>query len=162
MAEYARLMAGLYPDLVSAQQSLQRFQEAGFRPEHLMLEEGRHGRSGDDLLADPPDPSQDALLGGVIGGALGAGAASALAAPVVFAAAPVLGPLLAIGSGALLGGAAGAAVATRLEASEFSRLLDRAVLCGYCAVLVRIKNRQEQELAERIFRATTSEQPLQE
>jgi hypothetical protein len=119
----------------------------------------------DGLLDDSTvqDVTRDAMLGGVIGGALGAGTIGAVAAlaPMVFAATPLLGPLMVLGYGAAIGSTAGAVAALRLEPSEFSQLLDDAQRHGYSAVLVRIKSRQEQEIAERIFRETTPERPLE-
>lgn len=165
MADHANLMAGLYPDPHSAQQALKRFEEADFRPEHLMLEAGRRAPVDDEQLDDPTvrDVTRDALLGGVVGGALGAGAIGAVGvlAPMVFAATPVLGPLMALGYGAAIGSTAGAVAALRLEPSEFSKLLDDAQRHGYSAVLVRIKSKREQEVAEQIFRETTPERPLE-
>lgn len=165
MANHANLMAGLYPNPESAQQALKHFEEADFRPEHLMLETGRRQPVDDELLDDPTvqDVTHDAVLGGVIGGALGAGAVGTvgLLAPMVFAATPVLGPLMALGYGAAIGSTAGAVAALRLEPDEFSKLLDDAQHHGYSAVLVRIKSEREQALAEEIFRETTSERPLE-
>lgn len=165
MADHANLLAGLYPDLQSAQQALQRFEAADFRPEHLMLETGRRAPVDDGLLDDPTvrEVTRDALLGGVIGGALGAGAIGAVGmlAPMVFAATPILGPLMALGYGAAIGSTAGAVAALRLDPSEFSQLLDDAQRHGYSAVLVRIKSQREQETAEQIFRETTPERPLE-
>jgi|SRR5690625_3141288 len=165
MANHTNLIAGLYQNVEQAQQGLKRFEEAGFRPEHLILETGNREPANDSLLEDPTvqDVTHDAVLGGVIGGALGAGAigAVALIAPMVFAATPVLGPLMALGYGAAIGSTAGAVAALRLEPDEFSILLDNALQHGYCAVLVRIKSKQEQTIAEDIFRETTPERPLE-
>lgn len=165
MADHANLIAGLYPNPEAAHLGLSRLAGAGFRPEHLMLETGRSQPAEDGLLDDSTvrGVTRDALLGGVIGGALGAGAIGAVAAlaPTVFAATPLLGPLMALGYGAAIGSTAGAVTALRLDPSEFSQLLDDAQRHGYSAVLVRIKSKQEQEIAERIFRETTPERPLE-
>jgi hypothetical protein len=80
---------------------------------------------------------------------------------MVFAAAPVLGPLMALGYGAAIGSTVGAVAALRVEPSQFSDMLDDAQRNGYSAVLVRIKSHREQELAERIFQETTTERPLE-
>lgn len=164
MADHADLIAGIYPTPDAAKAGLRRLEDAGFRPEHLMLETGRAHPVEDDLLDDSTvrDITHDAVVGGVIGGALGAGTIGAVAAlaPMVFAATPLLGPLMALGYGAAIGSTAGAVSALRLEPSEFSQLLEDAQRHGYSAVLVRIKHRKEQEVAEQIFRETTPEQPL--
>lgn len=165
MADHANLIAGLYPNLERARVGLSRLEEAGFRPEHLMLEAGRQDPVDDDLVDDPTvkEVTRDAVLGGVIGGAIGAGTIGAVAAlaPMVFAATPVLGPLIALGYGAAIGSTAGAVAALRLDPSEFSQLLEDAERHGYSAVLVRIKSKHEQKLAEDIFRETTPERPLE-
>jgi hypothetical protein len=165
MADHPDLIAGLYDDKDKAQRVLARLQAAGLRPERLALAQGRAEgpHLGGGNAQSPRRIGKDAALGGVIGGALGSGAAAIIGAvaPMVFAAAPLLGPLLAAGYGATIGGTAGAVAGMRLGASDFSNVLDEALSEGYVAVLVRVANARQQEIAEQVFAETTPEPPLE-
>lgn len=104
--------------------------------------------------------ARDALTGTVAGttaGAVAAGAAASLV-PTLFVSAPVVGPLIILGYGALIGGSAGAVHGLKIREMMLSGVVKDALKAGYHVVVVHAATERTLHRAERVIDATLAEQ----
>jgi hypothetical protein len=93
---------------------------------------------------------------GTTAGAVVAGATATLA-PTLFVSAPVVGPLIILGYGALIGGTAGAVHGLKLREIMLSSLVKDALMAGYYVVIVHAVSEQVLHRAEQVIDATLAE-----
>ena len=102
----------------------------------------------------------DTITGGATGtavGALAAGAA-AVAAPTLFVSAPIVGPLVVLGYGAMVGSAVGAIRGLKLQEGLLAGLVEDALKEGYYAVIIHAENDAADDRAKTIIDATMTEE----
>ncbi len=102
----------------------------------------------------------DTLAGGAAGTAAGAvvSGAAAIIAPSLFIAAPVAGPLIVLGYGAMLGGIAGAIRGVRPREGELAALVKDALNGGYHVVMVHAVDEEARQKAEAVINETITEE----
>jgi len=83
-----------------------------------------------------------------------AGTAPGAATAALFVSAPVIGPLIVLGYGAMLGVTAGAVRGLRLRRDLLAGLLMDALKAGYYVVILHAANNKVQQHAEAVINAT--------
>ena len=104
--------------------------------------------------------TRDTLAGGATGTAAGAvvSGVTAVVAPTLFVAAPITGPLIVLGYGAMLGGIAGAIRGIKPSESELAALVKDALNAGYYVVMVHAANDEARQKAEAVINDTLAEE----
>lgn len=150
---YPHKVAAVYPHAAAAEAALNTLNLArlsGIRVTHIVP-----GAREVDLAIEPDVEGTrdtvvaDTLTGGAVGTATGAVAAGAAAilAPALFVSAPVVGPLIVLGYGALIGSTAGAIRGLRLRETLLASVVKDALKAGYHVLLVRAENENAQHRA---------------
>lgn len=103
--------------------------------------------------------TRDAGIGTAAGTAAGAAAAgtTALVASSLFISAPIVGPLMVLGYGALIGGIVGAIRGLRIREGELAGLVNDALDAGYYAVVVHATNKQGRDRAQDVINLSMAE-----
>jgi hypothetical protein len=94
-----------------------------------------------DLSVEPgPEASRDTLIrdtaAGTAAGAAAAGSTATVAAPTLFVSAPIVGPLILLGYGAMIGGTVGAIRGLKLRESMLAGVVKDALKAGYPVVVI--------------------------
>ena len=124
------------------------------------------GDSAVDLAIEPETRGtrgtlvKDTLAGAAVGTAAGAvaGGAAALATPALFLSAPVVGPLVVLGYGAMIGSAAGAIRGLRMRENLLASLVKDALDAGYHCIIVHAANEEAEHRAQEVIDATVTEE----
>lgn len=101
----------------------------------------------------------DTVTGSAVGTAAGAvlSGAAALGVPALFVSAPVVGPLMLLGYGALIGGTVGAIRGLRLRENLLSGLVKDALKEGYHVVIIHAASEEDQQRVQDVINSTMPE-----
>ncbi|MGD2138627.1 MAG: hypothetical protein PVF08_10250 [Gammaproteobacteria bacterium] len=127
------------------------------------------GDSAVDLAIEPETRgTRDTLVKDTVAGAAGgtaagavAGGAAALATPALFLSAPVVGPLIVLGYGAMIGSAAGAIRGLRMRETVLASLVKDALDAGCYCLIVHAANKEAEHRAREVVDATVTEETAQ-
>lgn len=102
---------------------------------------------------------KDTVAGGIAGTAAGAGltGAAALGAPALFVSAPVVGPLIVLGYGAMIGGTVGAIRGLKLRENMLSGLVKDALKAGCHVIVVHAASEDAQRRVQDVVNTTMAE-----
>lgn len=161
---YSHKIAAVYPDAATAEAATFRLHAAKLGNSRIVRLEPNSGDA--DLGVEPEIDetrntlTKDAAKGGVAGtaaGAVVAGAVSVLA-PTLFISAPVVGPLIVLGYGAMIGSTAGAIRGLKLRENMLAGLVKDALKDGYHVVVVHARTEEQQHRAETVINDTLVEE----
>ncbi|MDT8387524.1 MAG: hypothetical protein RQ736_08425 [Thiogranum sp.] len=164
MRRYAHKVVAIYPDAATAEDALLALKHARLGDSEVV--QLMPGATNIDRAVQPePDTSRDTMkrqtvTGGAAGtatGALIAGATEVLA-PALFVSAPVVGPLIVLGYGALIGGIAGAVRGLRLREDVLTGLVRNALKAGYPVIIIHAASDEVQHQAQAVIGNTMTEQ----
>ncbi len=164
MRRYAHKVVAIYPDTAAAEAALMALGDARLGDTEVV--QLMPGATNIDRAIQPePDTSRDTMkretvTGGAAGtatGALIAGVTEVLA-PALFVSAPVVGPLIVLGYGALIGGIAGAVRGLRLREDVLKGLVRNALKAGYPVVIIHAASDEAQRKAKAVVGNTLAEQ----
>ena len=166
--EFKHELAGIYPDQGQARQAYDAFVEAGFGERELRLMTPEEFDTDPDQVSRDIEPEsagtrdqiiKDTAMGAAAGGGVGAAGAAGigLMAPALFAAGPVVAPLMVMGYGALIGGMGGAVSGLHLEKTHLAAVVEDALKGGMYAVLVHTRDEQAYERAHDVMADTVAE-----
>ena len=166
-AHYPHKIMAVYPDAATAAEAVASVK--GSRPGDIEVQQLSPGDSDIDLAIEPePEAARDTTardtLAGGTAGALAGGAASgasAIIAPSLFMAAPVAGPLIVMGYGAMLGSFAGAIRGVRPQEGELAALAKDALKAGNHVVLIHAADDTARQKVEGVINATLPEETAQ-
>lgn len=96
---------------------------------------------------------------GTAAGAVTAGVAAALT-PALFVSAPLVGPLVVLGYGAMIGGTAGAIRGLKLRENMLSGLVKDTLKAGYHVVIVHAASEEAQQRVEAVIDTTVTEDTM--
>ena len=161
---YPHKVAAVYPDAATSESALLALDNAGLESVVVVrLDPG----AGDIDVAIEPEREQtrnavarDTVAGGAAGtaaGAVAAGAASVVA-PTLFVSAPVVGPLIVLGYGAMIGGMAGAIRGLKLRENVLAGLVKDALQAGCHVVIVHAANEAAQQQVQAVIAETLTEE----
>ena len=156
-AHYPHKITAVYPDAATATDVVTRLE--GSSPGDIKVEQLSPGTSDIDLAIEPePKAARDTVtrdtLAGGAAGTLAGGAvsgATAIIAPSLFMAAPVVGPLLMLGYGAVLGSVAGAIRGVRPREGELAALVKDALKAGYHVVVIHAADDETRQKVEDVI-----------
>jgi hypothetical protein len=103
--------------------------------------------------------AKDTVAGAATGtaaGAVTAGVAAALT-PALFVSAPLVGPLVVLGYGAMIGGTVGAIRGLKLRENMLSGLVKDALKAGYHVVIVHAASEDAQQRVQAVIDTTVAE-----
>jgi hypothetical protein len=124
------------------------------------------GTAGVDLAIEPEiEETRDTLIektltGGAVGTATGAAVvgSAAIIAPALFVSAPVVGPLIVLGYGAMIGSTAGAIRGLRVRETLLAGLVKDALKAGFHVILAHTENPQAQHQAQTVIDGTLADE----
>lgn len=160
---YAHKLAAIYPDTAAAESAVAALESEKTADIKVMK---LAPNSGDISHAIEPETQAtrdtlvgDTLTGGAAGTAVGALAANAaaVAVPTLFVSAPIVGPLVVLGYGAMIGSTVGAIRGLKLQENLLAGLVKDALNAGYYAVIVHAENEAAHNRAKTIIDATLTE-----
>jgi hypothetical protein len=101
----------------------------------------------------------DTVTGSAVGTAAGAvlTGAAALGTPALFVSAPVVGPLMLLGYGAMIGGTVGAIRGLKLHENMLSGLVKDALKEGYHVVIIHAASEEGQQRVQDVISTTMPE-----
>jgi hypothetical protein len=156
-------LAAIFRNADDADAAKKRFLDAGFQAEQLMTLAPNHP-SPDSQIEPEADATRDELIkdtlvGTGVGGAAGGVAAAGIAAwaPALFVPAPIVGPLVALGYGAMIGGIGGAVTGLRLEKTKLASMIKDALKDGWHVLLVHVEDTTEFRRAESLLNETLAQ-----
>jgi len=166
-AHYPHKVTAVYPDAATAAEAIASLK--GFGPGDFEVQQLAPGDSDIDLAIEPePEAARDTTardtLAGGAAGTLAGGAvsgASAIIAPSLFMAAPVAGPLIMMGYGAMLGSVAGAIRGARPKQGELAALVKDALKAGNYVVIIHVADDEARQKVEGVINATLPEETAQ-
>ena len=163
---YPHKVAAVYPSAAAAEAARQELLRAGL----VDIDIRQVGPATSDLDARiEPEQRQtrnrfieDILTGTALGGVAGAAAAGAAAAlvPTLFVAAPVLGPLMAVGYAATLGGGAGAVKAFKVKEGMLAGVVEDAAKNGLCSLVIHTPDAETNARVEQIVERTLADKTV--
>ncbi|QKT02934.1 hypothetical protein HUS23_03475 [Ectothiorhodospiraceae bacterium 2226] len=155
LENYPHKLAGLYETEQDAERAASALRAAGLadkQVQRLPQPGTRDDKIEPESVGTRNRLMRDITAGTVAGGAVGtAGAAAVAGTTLLFAAAPVLGPLVIAGYGAMLGGVAGAVSGLRLREADLANLVNDATARGAHAVVVHARDEAERDLAQDVL-----------
>lgn len=159
-----RAVMCIVPNQNQAEYVVGQLQQAGFSNNDISVVFPDEQRSRDFATSNETKAPEGAAVGvgagGLMGGALGLLAGiGALAIPglgPLIAAGPILATLSGVAAGATVGGVTGALVGLGIPEIEAKRY-ESKLRSGSVLVAVHTENRQQQELAERIYKTSRAE-----
>jgi hypothetical protein len=103
---------------------------------------------------------KDTVAGAATGTAAGAVTAAAAAAlsPTLFVSTPLMGPLLALGYGAMIGGTVGGLRGMKLRKDSLLGLTKDSLTAGYHVVIVHTDSEEAQQRVEKLIDTTLAEE----
>lgn len=158
MGNYRHHISGFFPHRRQAENVLSRLVERGLPRERLFLFASAPATSAPTKPASSNEVRNEILVDGAIGTAVGTGIGvlgeiALVAANVsLFAASPLLAPLMLMGWGASLGALVGATIGAG-DKDEFSELIHDAVSLGQIVLVAESRTEQETEIAREVFLA---------
>lgn len=169
--EFNHELAGIYADNEAAEKAYEAFIKAGFDASEVRLITPDQAPETNDEVSRDIEPEsggtrdqivKDTAIGtaaGVGAGAAGAGAIG-LMAPMLFAAAPVVAPLIVMGYGAAVGGMAGAITGLHVEKTRLAGIVQDALKGGFWVVLVHGRDEAAYRKASEVMEATVAERSI--
>jgi hypothetical protein len=163
---YPYKVAAVYPDDVSTEAAIDALSSA--RLGDVEIVRLAPGSSEVDLAIEPEREEtrntvvQDTVTGSLAGTAAGAvltGAAT-LGAPALFVSAPLVGPLVVLGYGAMIGGTIGAIRGLKLRENMLSGLVKDSLKAGYHVVIVHAANEEAQTRVQDVISKTMAEETV--
>lgn len=166
MERYAYKLAGIYHDRSAAEQALQHMVSAGFARSQV-----RCALPDDQYLDRKVEPEtresrnhmlRNGVAGMLAGGALGLliTALIALFGASLFAAAPIWGPLIVTGYGAVIGLMVGGFTGLRLREGRLATAIVDEINRGGYAVIVQARDGREAARAERLLQEQANDKIL--
>jgi hypothetical protein len=160
---YPHKVAALYPDAAAAKAAITALAAADLGDREVMQLEP--GATDIDRVIEPETEAtgetvtRDMVSGGAAGTVAGAAVAGAstLVAPTLFVSAPVVGPLIVLGYGAVIGGVPGAIRGLRLREGVLAGLVKDALESGCYVVLVHVANDELKRRAQDVLDQTMAE-----
>ena len=163
---YPYKVAAVYPDEVSTEAAIHALSSSELGDvEIVRLAPG----TGEVDLAIEPEPEetrntvvQDTVTGSLAGTAAGAvltGAAS-LGTPALFVSAPIVGPLMVLGYGAMIGGTVGAIRGLKLRENMLFSLVKDSLKAGYHVIIVPAANEEAQLRVQDVISNTMAEETV--
>lgn len=160
---YPYKVAAVYPDTETAVDAVNALDAAALGDVRVFR---LAQDAADDLdLSVEPEPGEtgettgrDTAAGSGVG-AVAAGAA-AIAKPALFLSAPVIGPLIVLGYGALIGGVAGAVHGLRLHEKRLADLVKDALQAGCHVVIVHAPDRETELRVRNAIGGTMAEKTV--
>jgi hypothetical protein len=169
--DFTHELAGIYADNDAAQKAYEAFIEAGFDASEVRLITPDQAPEDSDAVSQDIEPesggtrdqiAKDTAIGtaaGVGAGAVGAGAIG-LMAPMLFASAPVVAPLIVMGYGAAVGGMGGAITGLHIEKTRLASMVRDALKGGFCIVLVHGRDEAAYRKASEVMESTVVERSI--
>lgn len=163
---YPHKLAAIYPDSDSTEVAKYNLRYAGLgdvRFVHLHADSAHVDRAIEPEQAETRNHFiRDILIGGVIGSAVGAAGAGALALdmPSLFVSAPVIGPLMVAGYSATLGATAGAIKGFKIKEGLLAGMVQDAIRNGFHVLIVHSPDDAIHMRAERAVARTLVEDTL--
>ncbi|MFO8003836.1 hypothetical protein [Thioalkalivibrio sp.] len=169
--DFTHELAGIYADKDAAQKAYQAFIEAGFDASEVRLITPDQAPEDSDAVSQDIEPEsggtrdqivKDTVAGTAAGGTAGAVGAGAigLMAPMLFAAAPVVAPLIVMGYGAAIGGMAGAITGLHVEKTRLAGIVEDALKGGFWVVLVHGRDEAAYRKASEVMESTVVERSI--
>jgi hypothetical protein len=161
---YPHKIAAVYHDGTAAEAAAMALDAANL--DDVSVVQLAPGDSAVDLAIEPETRStrdtlvKDTAAGAAAGTAAGAvaGGAAALATPALFLSAPVVGPLIVLGYGAMIGSAAGAIRGLKMRENMLASLVKDALDAGYYCIIVHAANEDAEQRAREVIDATVTEE----
>ncbi|MCH8529343.1 MAG: hypothetical protein LAT65_00700 [Saccharospirillum sp.] len=168
MNEYRHHISGFFATRVGAENALSRLVDKGLSHEHVHIFSADSDSPTPATEGKSNDALKDILVDGTVGTAAGAGVGAlgtvALTATSVtlFAASPLVAPLVMIGWGASLGGLIGAAVGTTTDSSEkkegkLADLIGDAIAQGQVVLVAVTRGEHETVIAREVMKDSVGE-----
>ena len=164
---YPYKVAAVYPDSAAAEAAVHDLNIANLGDvEVVQLEPGTN--QADQAIEPEGEQTRDTVVndtvtGSAVGTAAGAvvTGAAALGTPALFISAPVVGPLMLLGYGAMIGGTVGAIRGLKLRENMLSGLVKDALKEGYHVVIIHAASEQEQQRVQDVINTTMPEDTAQ-
>ena len=169
--DFKHELAGIYADREAAENAREAFLGAGFDASEVRLITPKQAAEDADAVSRDIEPEsggtrdqilKDTAVGTLAGGGVGAAGAGAigLMAPMLFAAAPVVAPLIVMGYGAAIGGMGGAITGLHIEKTRLSTMVQDALKGGFFVVLVHGRDENAYRKAREVMEATVVERSV--
>lgn len=160
---YPYKVAAVYPDNAAAEAAI-----LGLNIENLGDVEVVRLEPGTNQIDQAIEPEReqtrdtvvnDTVTGCVVGTAAGTvvTGAAALVAPALFVSAPVVGPLVVLGYGAMIGGTVGAIRGLKMYENMLSGLVKDALKEGYHVVVIHAASEEGQQRVQDVINTTMPE-----
>ena len=164
---YPYKVAAVYPDSAAAEAAVHDLNIANLGDvEVVQLEPGTN--QADKAIEPEGEQTRDTVVNDIVtGSAVGTAAgavvtgAAALGTPALFISAPVVGPLMLLGYGAMIGGTVGAIRGLKLRENMLSGLVKDALKEGYHVVIIHAASEQEQQRVQDVINTTMPEDTAQ-
>jgi hypothetical protein len=160
---YPYKAAAVYADAAGAEAAVEALEASDL--DDIKVFHLDSGTSDPDEAIEPETQStrdrlvKETAAGGVAGtgaGAVAAGAA-ALVTPALFVSAPVVGPLIVLGYGAMIGGTVGAVHGLKLRENLLAGLVKDTLKAGYHVVLIHAPSEVVEHRVHEIIESTMAE-----
>jgi hypothetical protein len=169
--DFKHELAGIYASREAADKAYEAFVAAGFDASEVRLITPDKAAEDDDAVSRDIEPEsggtrdqivKDTAVGTLAGGGAGAVGAGAigLMAPMLFAAAPVVAPLIVMGYGAAIGGMGGAITGLHIEKTRLASMVRDALKGGFFVVLVHGRDEAAHRKAKEVMEATVAERSI--
>lgn len=163
---YPHKVAAVYPDAVAAELAMMALREAGLGD--VKIVRLKPGTQQADHAIEPETEAtrdtmvKDTLVGSAAGTVAGAAVAgtTALVSTSLFVSAPVVGPLIVLGYGALIGGIAGAIRSLKVREDILAGVVKDALKAGYHVVIVHAAREEDSHLAQEVIDQTLIEKAV--
>lgn len=154
---YPYKVTAVYPDDATVETAARVLENANLGDVRIVRLEPGTNNEVDPGIEPDTEASRDALLrdtatGGAAGTAAGAAVAGATAvtAPTLFVSAPIVGPLIVLGYGALIGGTVGAIRGLKLRENVLAALVKDSLKAGYHVIVIHAADRDAQRRAQEV------------
>lgn len=157
MERYAYKLAGIYANRAAAEQALQHVVASGIDRAQVRCawpdDQYVDRKVEPETVASRNHMVRNTILGTVAGGIVGliATVVIALFTPALFASAPIWGPLIVTGYGAVIGLIVGALTGLRMREGRLATAIVDEVNRGGYAVIVQARDSREAQRAERLL-----------
>lgn len=164
---YPHKVAAVYPNTTTAKGAIKALEAAAFADAkviHVAPESTKIDQAIEpEAKATVDSVLNDAAIGGTTGTITGAAvvAAATFAGSLLFISAPIVGPLAALGYGAMIGGTAGAIHGLKLSKDILTSLVLDAHKSGYHIVIVHAAEIETKQRAQKIISETIAVETIQ-
>jgi hypothetical protein len=161
---YPYKVAAVYPDAAAAEAAVQTLKTSDLSGIRIFLLDSA---TAEVDLAIEPEPLaardtvvEETVTGGAAGTAVGAvvTGAAALAAPALFVSAPVVGPLIVLGYGAMIGGTVGAIHGLKLRENVLADVVKDTIKGGYHVIIVHAASEDTERRVRDVIQSTMAEE----